>query len=120
MKVTRRHSRRRPLALARSGNACSAEELAQLRKLGAVGDVCLHFCDAGGRPVLSELDERVVGIGPGQLRAVRRTVAVASGWRKHAAIRGAVRSGLVRILVTNEPPPRRSLPRSPETQRRPG
>ncbi|WP_328842673.1 sugar-binding transcriptional regulator [Streptomyces sp. NBC_00258] len=87
--------------LARSGNAYPAEELASLEKLGAVGDVCLHFFDAEGRAVPSELDERVVGISAQQLRAVRRTVAVAGGQRKHEAIRGAVRGGLVHTLVTD-------------------
>lgn len=88
--------------LVRSGNAFSDEERAELEKLGAVGDVCLRFYDAEGRPVESELDSRVVGITREQLAAARRKIGVAGGSRKHKAIRAAVAGGLVDVLVTDQ------------------
>lgn len=88
--------------LARSGNAFSDEERAELEKLGAVGDVCLRFYDTQGQPVESELDSRVVGITPEQLAAARRKIGVAGGSRKHKAIRAAVAGGLVDVLVTDQ------------------
>ncbi|SEE67312.1 sugar-binding transcriptional regulator [Ruania alba] len=89
-----------PLLL-ESGNALGEEELARLRDLGAVGDVCLRFYDTDGAPVVSDLDDRVVGIGTEQLKAVPRTVGVAGGERKWDAIRGAVRGGWVDVLITD-------------------
>ncbi|QOR70398.1 sugar-binding transcriptional regulator [Ruania alkalisoli] len=89
-----------PLLL-QSGNALGEEELERLRDLGAVGDVCLRFYDTDGAPVVSDLDDRVVGIGTEQLKAVPRTVGVAGGERKWDAIRGAVRGGWVDVLITD-------------------
>nr|WP_133999048.1 sugar-binding domain-containing protein [Streptomyces sp. 846.5] len=87
--------------LARSGNAFAPEELGALERMGAVGDICLHFFDADGKPVSSALDERVIGISREQLLAVERRVGVAGGERKHEAIRGALRGGLLHVLVTD-------------------
>lgn len=84
-----------------SGNAISEADSDRLRPLGAVGDVCLRFFDADGALVRGELDDRVVGIGLDQLRAVPRRVGVAGGASKFAAIRGAVRGGWVNVLITD-------------------
>ena len=87
--------------LASSGNVFSVAELALLRKQGAVGDVLARFFDAQGRPVETELRQRVIGMSLEQLTHVRRSVGVAGGKRKHAAIRGALLGGLVNVLVTD-------------------
>ncbi|MEU8379040.1 sugar-binding domain-containing protein [Streptosporangium sp. NPDC048865] len=73
----------------------------ELRSLGAVGDVCLRFFDAGGDVVGSAFDRRVVGMDADALRSVGRRVAVAGGERKHAAIRAALRGGWVNVLITD-------------------
>jgi DNA-binding transcriptional regulator LsrR (DeoR family) len=87
--------------LASSGNIFSKDELDLLRARGAVGDICLRFFDANGERVVTPLDERVIGIKPEQLRRVARSVGIAGGPRKHAAIRGALASGLVNVLITD-------------------
>ncbi|HEU0256805.1 MAG TPA: sugar-binding domain-containing protein, partial [Microbacteriaceae bacterium] len=69
---------------------------------GAVGDVCLRFFDADGRPTITELDERVLGIGRQTLLAVPRRIGIAGGERKHAAIRGALLGGWINILITDK------------------
>lgn len=73
----------------------------QMRRQGAVGEVCLHFLDAEGNPIDNELDELVIGITREQLRSARRRWAVAGGVRKHQAIRAALAGGLVDTLVTD-------------------
>lgn len=87
--------------LASSGNIFSREELDLLRARGAVGDVCLRFFDQYGQRVVTPLDERVIGIQPEQLRTVARSVGIAGGHRKHDAIRGALASGLINVLITD-------------------
>jgi DNA-binding transcriptional regulator LsrR (DeoR family) len=87
--------------LARSGNVFSRDELAAVGELGGVGDLCLRFFDRDGRPVPSELDDRVLGIDLDSVAAVPRCVAVAGGRRKHAAIEAALRGGLITHLVTD-------------------
>lgn len=83
--------------------------VARLSALGAVGDLVVHPFDARGRFVAADLAERAVAIGVEELRRVRRVVAVASGVRKARAIRGAMATGLVRILVTDGPTARAIL-----------
>lgn len=87
--------------LADSGNIFTTAELSELARLGAVGDICLRFFDATGRPVESSFDARVIGITPEQLRAVPRVLAVAGGARKVKALAGTLRSGLVDVLITD-------------------
>ena len=88
--------------LARSGNVFTSAELAALSKAGAVGDICLRFFDAEGDPVEHPLSDRVIGIGLHQLRGCRRSVGIAGGTRKLAAIRGALRGRWVNVLITDE------------------
>ncbi|GAA3161802.1 sugar-binding transcriptional regulator [Nonomuraea salmonea] len=73
----------------------------ELRAVGGVGEVCLHFFDATGKPVASDLDRRVIGIDTASFGAVGRRIAVAGGLRKLPAIRAALEGGWVNILVTD-------------------
>ncbi|GAB4100449.1 sugar-binding transcriptional regulator [Sinomonas halotolerans] len=86
----------------RSGdNIFTDEQFAYARELGAVGEVCLHFIDAEGRPIESELDDLVAGVTLEQLKKARHRWAVAGGRRKHEAIRAAAAGGWVDTLVTD-------------------
>ena len=87
--------------LASSGNIFSKEELDLLRDRGAVGDICLRFFDEYGQRVVTPLDARVIGIQPDQLRNVARSVGIAGGQRKHDAVRGALASGWINVLITD-------------------
>ena len=87
--------------LANSGNAFTRDELDELAAQGAVGDMGLRFFDAAGRPVVTPLNDRVIGITLDEVKAARRVVAVAGGPRKTAAIRGALKGGYVDVLVTD-------------------
>jgi DNA-binding transcriptional regulator LsrR (DeoR family) len=88
-------------AIASSGNVFAPRELKQLAAAGAVGDICLRFFDAAGRPVASALNERVISMELGDLIKVKRVVGVAGGRRKLAALRGALAGGLVNVLITD-------------------
>lgn len=88
-------------ALASSGNVFSSQELKRLASKGAVGDICLRFFDSEGKPVVTELNDRVISIELEQLRKIKRVVAVAGGRRKVAAIRGALLGKLVNVLITD-------------------
>lgn len=87
--------------LASSGNVFSIDELEMLRAHGAVGDICLRFFDAQGQPVMTPLNERVVGISLEQLKKVQRSVGIAGGKRKTAAIQGALAGGWINVLITD-------------------
>lgn len=82
-------------------NFFTAEQFRYAESLGAVGQVNLRFIAADGSPIASELDELIIGVTLDQLRRCPRTLAVAGGPSKYAAIRAAVRGGWVNTLVTD-------------------
>ncbi len=88
--------------LASSGNVFSDEELETLSEKGAVGDICLRFFDESGKPVVSGFDQRIIGMTLEELKNVRRTVGIAGGKRKHAAIKGALEGNWVNVLITDK------------------
>lgn len=73
----------------------------RLRTLGAVGDINGHFFDAGGNPVYSELDERLVGLTIEDIKAMPLTVGIATGANKTEAIRSALTGRLLKVLVVD-------------------
>jgi DNA-binding transcriptional regulator LsrR (DeoR family) len=79
----------------------SVGEMRRLRDLGAVGDVLGSFFDADGNVVVDGVGDRVVAIGRADLEAIDCVVAVCSECDKSDAILGALRSGMVNVLVTN-------------------
>jgi DNA-binding transcriptional regulator LsrR (DeoR family) len=89
-----------PLLL-ESGNAIAPDDQEMLRSLHAVGDVSMHFFDDRGEPVVSDLDDRILGISAPAMRSVPRRVGVAGGVRKYTSIRAAVRGGWVNVLITD-------------------
>ena len=88
--------------LAGSGNIFSPQELAALTDAGAVGDMSLRFFDVDGQPVKTPLDERVLGLPIEGLLRIPRVMALAGGANKTMAIRGALRTGAIDILVTDK------------------
>lgn len=87
--------------LTSSGNIFSTEELELLHERGAVGDICLRFFDQRGAPVVTPLDERVIGMHLEQIQRVSRSVGIAGGRRKIQAIRGALAGRWINILITD-------------------
>lgn len=82
-------------------NFFSAEQLAAVRKMGAVGQLHQRFIDARGKPVKTPLDALVVGITLDQLRNARRRIVVAGGAAKHEALAAALAGKWIHVLVTD-------------------
>lgn len=78
------------------------EDVRLMREEGAVGDLILYPFALDGRFVAASLAGRAVAIAVEQLRRVPRVMAVAGGALKADAIRGALATGIVKILVTDE------------------
>jgi deoxyribonucleoside regulator len=79
----------------------SAEDRDRLLAAGAVGDVSTHFFTVDGEHV-PVLDQRLISVSWDELDQIPTVVAIASGRLKTHAILGALRSGLVHMLVTDE------------------
>lgn len=87
-------------SLVRSG-ALRPADVEALVAAGAVGDLLVHPFDGAGRFVAPDLGARAMAITVEQLRRVPRVIAVAAGAAKGPAIAAALRTGVVRILVTD-------------------
>lgn len=97
-------------------NYLNAEMQTGLRDARAVGDICVRFFDAHGKPC-PEVVRGVVGIELKQLKRTRRVVGVAGGASKAEAILGALRGRFVNVLVTDEIAARRVLELNAEPSR---
>lgn len=80
----------------------SREDIAELVRKGAVGDVVGRYIDANGNPVDPGLDERTVGLGLDQLRSANTAIFVVAGEAKHDIARAVVTSKLCSVIVTDE------------------
>lgn len=67
-----------------------------------VGDICARFFDANGQEVDTPVHDRVLAVTLEDLRAIPTVVAVAVGAVKGPSIRGALRGGLIDVLVCDE------------------
>ncbi len=87
--------------LASSGNIFSVEERRQLRRSGAVGDICFQFIDKQGRQIQSPLMKRVIGIDLTTLKSAPRVVGIAGGDAKVPAIIAALKGKWINVLITD-------------------
>lgn len=102
-------------ALRSGDNYFTAEQLAELKAFGVVGQLNQRFIDASGRAVKTPLDDLVVGVTLEQLSHARRRVVIAGGRSKHAAIAAALRGGWVDSLMTDIETARYLVAQLPET-----
>lgn len=79
----------------------TAQQMNELVESGAVGDVVGRYFDLEGRPVKTEMDERIVGITLEQLRNIPLRVGLALGERKVKPLVGALRGGYINSLITD-------------------
>jgi DNA-binding transcriptional regulator LsrR (DeoR family) len=77
------------------------KDYATLLDSGAVGNVNLRYFDIDGRPV-NVLEDRTIAVTWEELRAIPSVVAIAGGRDKAQAILGALRSGCIDVLITDE------------------
>lgn len=79
------------------------EEIAEAQAKNVVGQLAGRFFDHDGKQVELALHRRVVSLDLDDVRQVKTIVVVASGQAKRAAVRGALRGGLVDVLIVDRP-----------------
>jgi len=80
----------------------SVKEFDYLRSLGVVGDVNLVFIDANGKQVQNEINERIITTPVGKIKKIENVIGVGFGDSKLKVILGALRGGIINILLTDE------------------
>ncbi len=84
-------------------------DLDYIRGQGAVGDLCGVYYALDGSLCSLELNDRTVAVGGEVMRGIPLRVGVSWGTQKALANLGAVRSGLVNVLITDEAAAREML-----------
>ena len=77
-------------------------DLAQLRRMGAVGETIGRFFDVNGSSDGIEINGRIIGIELDDLRRIPQVLAVARGIPKAASILGALRGKFLTVLATDD------------------
>ncbi|ABR73556.1 DNA-binding transcriptional regulator [Actinobacillus succinogenes] len=80
-------------------NSCMKEKL---KSKGAVGDICLHYFNNDGTPVLSNMEDPAIGIDLEKLKKCPKVIALAGGIEKAEAIKAALIGGYIDILVIDK------------------
>jgi len=86
-------------AVVRCKDATWAVARERLRNARAVGDILGNFFNRDGRMVDEGVRDRVIGLSENDLRAIPCVVGIASEAGKAVAVRAALRTGIVDILV---------------------
>ena len=73
----------------------------ELRDKGVVGDILTHYFDSEGRLIEAGIEPVMINVSVDQIRAAGSTLVLACGPRKHKSIAGALRTGLVDVLITD-------------------
>ena len=97
-------------ALYRAGFLSEAD-MTKLEGMGAVGDICSHVIDIDGKICDEELDARSMGISLEALKEKEQRICVAQGFSKVNSICGALRGGIINVLITDEETAERVLVR---------
>lgn len=84
------------------GGFLTPDEVMALTAAGAVGDIAGRIFTDEGQLHSNCYDDRIIGIRFDALRQIATTVAVAAGLEKTRAIAGALRSGCVDVLCTDD------------------
>ncbi|WP_434578213.1 sugar-binding transcriptional regulator [Thermoanaerobacterium thermosaccharolyticum] len=78
------------------------DEINELNKEGAVGDICSRFFDINGNPCTkAEINNRIIGITLNQLKSINCVVGVAGGKNKIQAIKSVLKGDYLDILITD-------------------
>jgi DNA-binding transcriptional regulator LsrR (DeoR family) len=87
----------------------SAEDMTRLREAGAVGDILGTFFDIAGRPVGPGMSDRAISLKGDALRRIPCVIGIAAESEKTTALLGALRTGILDVLVTSVGNARRLL-----------
>jgi DNA-binding transcriptional regulator LsrR (DeoR family) len=77
-----------------------ANEIDELKNLGAVASICCSFLDKNGEEINYSAVERMVGLSISDLKRIPRVIAISWGQKKVPAITAALRGKWLDSLVT--------------------
>lgn len=79
----------------------SLAEMAAYREEGAAGVICARLIDGAGRPVVADVEERMIGVSLDQMKGKEMALLVAAGPGRARPARAALLGGFVTHLATS-------------------
>ncbi len=73
----------------------------ELDTLGAIGDICLHYYDKNGKPIIKEDEDLMISMTLSQLKNCSQVIALAGGLEKVEAIKAAAIGSYIDVLITD-------------------
>lgn len=74
----------------------------EIRSLGAVGGICLHYFDKYGVPIIDEEKDLMISMSLSQLKSCPQVIALAAGGReKIPALKETMAGGYIDVLITD-------------------
>lgn len=80
----------------------AADAMSRLRRDGAIGDIGGQFYTQTGEPHSSKYSRSMIGLTLEELRHIPNVIAVATGHAKVRAILGALHTGVINVLCTDQ------------------
>jgi deoxyribonucleoside regulator len=80
----------------------SLKEATQIQSMGGIGHICGYHFNKAGKILDIPENKGIIGIDIKQMRNIPKVIGVACGSEKAEAILGAIRSGLINGIVTDE------------------
>ncbi len=82
--------------------ATNPVHLQHIDETRAVGDICARRINIRGEFIENDYSQRIMGISEEQLRCIKKVICIAGGAHKILSITGALRTGIIKYLVTDE------------------
>jgi DNA-binding transcriptional regulator LsrR (DeoR family) len=76
--------------------------LDRLKALGAVGDISARYFNIHGQHITGDIEDRIIGLSWDDVAKLKNVVGIACGTEKTEAIIGALRTGLLHVLITDD------------------
>ena len=85
-----------------SNGILNQNDFLYLSMQGAVGDILTHFIDKDGKPIHSDVEERLFSTPLETLKSLNNVIGISGGPQKVEAIRAALKGGYLDVLITDE------------------
>ncbi len=97
----------------------TAEQMAEMKQRGAVGDLLMRFFDASACHIPSPLESRVVSLDWSTIRGIPYVVGLAAGPTKVEPLLAALGGRICHCIITDTGTAEQVLSRAPQAHRRP-
>ncbi len=77
------------------------DELTELEKQGAVGDIGLRFMNARGEKIQNEINDRIIGLDFEEYKNIKKLVGIAAGPEKYEVVKASLIGNLLSVLITD-------------------